>query len=258
MSRTRQALGPVVRTGVVRWSVPWNWRSRASDWGHLLYSSHGMLTVQTEAGAWVTPPHEAVWLPARTRHGMEASRPSTLRFLYLHDSIAKRLPRECRAVHISPLLRELLREVMRLGTLNRSVLAERHLLELLLDQLVLLPRRVVELRMPVDARALQVANRIREAPAERHSLADSARQTGSSTRTLERIFRSETGVSFGVWRTRARLLRSLQLLAEDESVTRAALAVGYESTSAFVAAFRRAFGTTPGRYFPAAGPPGES
>jgi AraC-like DNA-binding protein len=26
-------------------------------------------------------------------------------------------------------------------------------------------------------------------------------------------------------------------------------AVGYESTSAFVAAFRRALGTTPGRYF---------
>jgi AraC-like DNA-binding protein len=32
-------------------------------------------------------------------------------------------------------------------------------------------------------------------------------------------------------------------------VTRAALAVGYESTSAFVAAFRRTVGTTPGRYF---------
>src|SRR5436305_1492043 len=44
-------------------------------------------------------------------------------------------------------------------------------------------------------------------------------------------------------------LRSLHLLAEGEAVAEVANAVGYESTSAFVAAFRRALGTTPGRYF---------
>jgi AraC-like DNA-binding protein len=63
------------------------------------------------------------------------------------------------------------------------------------------------------------------------------------------LFRSETGLSFGAWRQRARLIRALQLLADDVSVTQTAIAVGYESTSAFVAAFRRTIGTTPGRYF---------
>jgi AraC-like DNA-binding protein len=38
-------------------------------------------------------------------------------------------------------------------------------------------------------------------------------------------------------------------VANPPTVTAMALAVGYESTRAFVAAFRRAAGTTPGRYF---------
>jgi AraC-like DNA-binding protein len=63
------------------------------------------------------------------------------------------------------------------------------------------------------------------------------------------LFRAETGLSFGAWRQRARLLSALQLLAENESVTQTAIAVGYASTSAFVAAFRRALGNTPGQYF---------
>ena len=76
-----------------------------------------------------------------------------------------------------------------------------------------------------------------------------ARGAGASTRTIERLFRDETGLSFGAWRQRARLARALQLLADDATVTQAAIAVGYESVSAFVAAFRRTVGITPGQYF---------
>ncbi|MBV9495232.1 MAG: helix-turn-helix domain-containing protein [Acidobacteria bacterium] len=37
------------------------------------------------------------------------------------------------------------------------------------------------------------------------------------------------------------------MLAAGESVTNAALDAGYASTSAFIAAFRKTFGTTPGK-----------
>jgi AraC-like DNA-binding protein len=73
--------------------------------------------------------------------------------------------------------------------------------------------------------------------AERHAVA---------RRTLERRFRDETGISFGMWRQKARLLDSIRLLAEGKSVTDAALESGYSSVSAFIAAFKSTFEYTPG------------
>ena len=68
-------------------------------------------------------------------------------------------------------------------------------------------------------------------------------------RTLERVFLRETAMPLGRWRRRARLISALRLLAEGLDVTRVAVDVGYQASSAFIAAFRRELGTTPGRYF---------
>src|SRR5262249_32489254 len=76
-----------------------------------------------------------------------------------------------------------------------------------------------------------------------------ARAAGASRRTLERVFQKETGMSVGRWRQQARLLHAMRLLARGERVTAIALEVGYESSSAFIAAFSAALGTTPGRYY---------
>ena len=68
-------------------------------------------------------------------------------------------------------------------------------------------------------------------------------------RTLERLFQSETGLSFGKWRQQLRLLYALRLLAAGRPVTAVAFDVGYESASAFIAMFKRTLGVTPHRYF---------
>jgi len=44
-----------------------------------------------------------------------------------------------------------------------------------------------------------------------------------------------------------RMLHAIRLLATGAAVTGVALDAGYSSTSAFIAAFKRAFGTTPGK-----------
>ena len=58
----------------------------------------------------------------------------------------------------------------------------------------------------------------------------------------------ETGLSFAQWRQQARLLRALELIADGVAVTTIALELGYDNVSAFIDMFRRALGTTPGRY----------
>ena len=71
---------------------------------------------------------------------------------------------------------------------------------------------------------------------------------GLSARSLSRLLIKETGLNFNQWRQRLRMLLSLALLEQGQSVTEIALTLGYESASAFIAMFRRQLGTTPGAY----------
>ncbi|MFE9320498.1 AraC family transcriptional regulator [Nocardia sp. NPDC052278] len=104
-------------------------------------------------------------------------------------------------------------------------------------------------RRPVDARAGQVADVLTRDPADSRTLAEFAADAATSPRTLARLFLAETGISFGQWRTQIRLAASLPLLAEGLPIARIAGRVGYATPSAYVAAFRRTVGVSPGRYF---------
>jgi len=121
----------------------------------------------------------------------------------------------------------------------------------IVDQIRSLPVAPLQLPAPRDGRARRLAEALERDPAERTSLEELSLRAGPSKRTLERVFRAETGMSLGRWRQQLRLLRALRAAAGGETVTAAAIDVGYDSTSAFIHAFRRAFGTTPRRYFAA-------
>ncbi len=71
---------------------------------------------------------------------------------------------------------------------------------------------------------------------------------GISARTMSRRFVTELGLTFARWRQQARLLRALERIADGTPVTTIALDLGYDNVSAFIDMFRRALGTTPGRY----------
>jgi AraC-like DNA-binding protein/quercetin dioxygenase-like cupin family protein len=250
MSRIRQPAGPHVRTASVTFAADHTWRHHTSDdWAQLVFGSRGALTVHTESGLFVVPRHQAVWVPAGVRHDVDVPRQAALRTLYLRSLGRQSLPNTCRVVDITPLLRELLRRIFEFGTLDQRKRQERNLMDVLLDELAVLPRAPIDLPRPRDARAARAAAFLRSSPGERATLSEVARHAGASPRNLERLFRLETGLSFGAWRQRARLLSALRMLAEGASVTKTSFAVGYESTSAFVAAFRRALQKTPGQYF---------
>ncbi len=102
--------------------------------------------------------------------------------------------------------------------------------------------------MPTDSRACTVAEWFQANPSERRDLATVARQAGGSLRTLQRLFAQQTGISMEAWRQKVRLINAVGCLSRGDNVTEAALACGYDSTSAFIVAFKKQFGVTPGRY----------
>jgi AraC-like DNA-binding protein len=224
-------------------------RTHSHPWHQLVYASRGVMTVRTPEGAWVVPTHRGVWVPAGTKHSIEMSGAVSLRTLYLVPSLSRALPDRCRALAISPLMREVILKMVELDSLSVRVPAHAHLIAVLLDHLQVMESDAVHLPMPRDGRAKRIAAVLQNAPTERKSLNDLAKSAGGSKRTLERIFKSETGLGFGKWRQQLRLGHSMRLLAAGEPVTNVALEVGYDSTSAFISAFRLTFGKTPGQYF---------
>lgn len=224
-------------------------KTHSHPWHQLTYASQGVMTVRTPEGAWVVPPHRAVWVPARTRHSVLMSGTVSMRAVYIVPSLSASLPDRCRVLAVSPLLRELIRRIGELGGLNFRIAAQAHLASVLLDDLRVMTADAVHLPMPRDARAKRIAALLQEAPSDRRSLGELSKAAGASKRTLERLFKSETGLGFGRWRQQLRLGHALRLLAAGDAVTNAALEVGYDSTSAFISAFRMTFGETPGQYF---------
>lgn len=69
-----------------------------------------------------------------------------------------------------------------------------------------------------------------------------------STKTLQRAFQSETGLTFGQWRTRARLYAAERLIVDGCTVQEASDLSGYATATGFIKAFRQLFGSTPAAY----------
>lgn len=238
-----------VRTYPVRFTHGYASAAHDHAWHQLSYASAGVMRVSTADSAWIVPPNRAVWIPAGVSHAEEMRGQGTMRSLYFADAIARALPRHCAVMTVPALLRELILEATAHGALNAAVPAQKRLALVIVDRLALLePARSQNLPMPRDARALAIAQRLQKNPANEEDLSALARRAGASTRTAQRLFKQETGLSFAQWRQRLRLLAAVERLGRGGSVTDAALDVGYSSVSAFVSAFGQEFGVTPGRF----------
>ncbi len=212
----------------------------------LAWAASGVLTVVAEAGTWVLPPTRALWIPAGVAHETIASESATMRTLYLQPELCPITWSAPQPVAATRLLAELI-EHLSDPTLDQTQRARAE--AVLFDLLQPVAASTIQVTMPTDGRALDIARALIADPADPRSLAQWGHAVGASARTLTRAFQTGTGVSFSRWRTAVRLQAALPRLAAGEPISNVASQVGYETPSAFVAAFRRETGVTPGAYF---------
>jgi hypothetical protein len=223
-------------------SVP----TRAPEWHKLIYATRGVTTVETGQGAWVVPPHRAVWIRSGVDFKVRMSGAVAMRLLYIRPGVrGARLPREaCSVVNVTPLLRELIVRAVIIGALDVRKAEQKRMIGVIFDELRVLPAMPLQLPLPRDQRAARFASAVEAAGADA-----ALRGCGASRRTLERLFRAETAMSLGQWLRRQALLHALRRLAAGEAVNAVALELGYNGASAFIAMFRRELGQTPRQYF---------
>jgi AraC-like DNA-binding protein/quercetin dioxygenase-like cupin family protein len=210
----------------------------------LVWAESGVLHVTTGGAQWVLPPTRAVWVPAGVAHATGASTPARMRSLYLPVDCPIQFA-EPTAIAVDDLLASL---IVHLARTDMSDAARRRAEAVVYDLVTPARAGVVHVPMPRDPRGAMVAAALVKDPADPRDLAAWGRHAGASTRTLARVFATETGMSFARWRTHARLRAALVHLADGVPVTVVAGRVGYQTPSAFVSVFRRTLGVTPRFY----------
>jgi AraC-like DNA-binding protein len=208
----------------------------------------GLATMETDKGSWLCPPGRCMWIPPGSMHSLRSCGKISGWMLHLGAERCDGLAMEPQVLALSPLWKEVVKRITEWGTQPEVTAAKRRLVEVLRDEIAGASQIALHLPMPNDPALKRLAMRLAEGPEDVRTLAALAREVGTSERSLFRNFQQETGLSPGQWRRQIQVLRSLELLNDGLSVTETALEVGYESTGAFIRAFRKVVGTTPAMF----------
>jgi AraC-like DNA-binding protein len=216
----------------------------AHDHHQLILVVDGALSTQNKSGTYIVPAGCGAWVPADMRHSVEPMPVARARTLYIWRA---RDLRGGATLAISPLLRALVDHICRVEVLRDDDPAAKRLFAVLIDQLA--DQRALPLFIPAVNTSLaeRVAEALRSDPADTPRIRDLAAELAVSDRTLERAFLAGAGMTLGEWRQRSRISRAIALLAEGAEVKDVAIEVGYATPSAFVVAFKKYVGVTPGR-----------
>jgi AraC-like DNA-binding protein len=257
MSQKRRSVADeaywVVRTSAANLKAAAVLPNHAHEWHQLIYVSAGLMSVATEAGSWVAPATWAIWVPAGIRHGIRFVVDSAFRTAYFRPDWADNYPTGCTVVSVSALLRELILRTIKIGKLDRRHPLETAIAALIVSELQVSGARSLSLKQPTSEAMCRAARLMTKRSPQTATVSSLASAVGAGTRTFERQFFAETGMTPGRWRQHQAMLTGLESLAGGTAIKIVAAQSGYSTASAFIAAFRKIFGTTPGSYFSQSG-----
>jgi AraC-like DNA-binding protein len=210
----------------------------------LLYATAGLMVATTVDGTWVVPAGHALLIPHGVVHDVAMHGAVAMRTAYLAVTALAAPLSGCRVLRVSALLDAALVALTDEPVLYDTAGRGGHLAALVLDELTRAPDTPFALPLPRDARLRRLCHRLIEDPSLAFDIDAWADQIGVSRRTLTRRSRNETGLSFGAWRRRVRLLAAMTQQAQVGSTSKIAAAVGYTSSRAFQTMARRTMGAS--------------
>jgi AraC-like DNA-binding protein len=217
--------------------------------GQLVYASRGVVRVLTAEGAWTLSPHCGLWVAPGLGHEVHMIGPVSLRSLYIEPSAVPWIWQECRAIAVDLLLAELVQLLAAQAAGGGPDTTAALALPLLLRRLQEAP--CVDggrLPLPRDKRLLKVCETLLREPSRADTLETWSDRAGASARTLGRLFKMETGLTFGQWRQQLRVTEAICQLALGKPLPDVAGELGYADAHSFSNMFKRVLGETPGRY----------
>lgn len=210
----------------------------------LVWVTGGTMSVRLPDRVVTVPEGYGIWLPAGTRHSGRTTAGAALYDALIEPSRAPEVSPSPMVVEVPPLLAALLTHLQRTDLAE----AERTRAEAVVFDLLASAEHQFALRVPHADRVAPIVTALLDDPTDRRALAAWADEVGVSERTVARLFRLHTGLSFTQWRQALLIHHALALLSEGQSVQDVADLSGFAQASTFIAAFKRVMGVTPGAY----------
>jgi AraC-like DNA-binding protein len=205
----------------------------------LLYATSGLMIATMDDGTWAVPAGHALLIPPGVLHDVAMHGAVAMRTAYIAAEALAAMSPGCRVLRVSRLLDTALVALTEEPVLYDMAGRGGHLAALVLDEIGRAPETPYALPLPQDPRLRRLCRALVDHPELDHDIDGWAEQVGMSRRTLTRRFRDETGLSFGAWRRRVRLLEAMTRHAGGRSLREVAATVGYRSPRAFQAMMQR-------------------
>ena len=250
MTISTKAISPLI----ISMGSKYNYGSVIAPHSHnraqLLYASQGSIRVHTADHVWLVPTQCALWIPAFVEHSVISLSDVRLSTALVEQTAAQILGTQCFLLRMTNLLRELVLRLNQLDLIQHNATPygedlHKALQLLIFEEIKQASTFPVDIPWPRDKRLVLICEQLIHHPNQVKDLNTWSDTIGTSSRTLIRLFRKETGLSYRGWIQHMHIVFAFSQLAEGEAVSRIATSLGYASPSAFSAMFKRHLGYSP-------------
>ncbi len=226
-----------------------------SDWHthdlhQIEYAFEGLVQIETSSARYLSPPQQALWIPAGLAHKTTLKQVRTVS-VFLDPMMITGMNDRARVLRVEPVLREMILYAARwpIGRPGSEPVADSYFTTLaaLVTQWL---DNESPFHLPTTADpVVDTAMRYTDEHLDTVTLGEVCAAAAVSERTLRRRFAAETNLSWRAYLARSRMLRAMALLADpDITVLGVATRVGFDNAGAFARAFSAYTGRTPSAY----------
>lgn len=207
----------------------------------LVYVESGFQYLTVNEKIYLLPQNHAAWIPSNAIHKTNThSEKIKLMIMFFDTPEASDFYHQVHIFSVPPLLKEMIKYAEKWSQNKEDNPDERVFLHALLNELPQLVADSLQICMslPEDLRLKKAVDYLNLHYAEDMKMEELSYSAALSLRSLERIFKKETGLTLSKYQQMLRIIKSLELLSSKEwTISEIAFKVGYKSVQAFTNSF---------------------
>ena len=210
--------------------------------GQLVYVESGFQYITIEERIYLLPQNHAVWIPANAVHKTN-SHSEKIKLMIMFADIPKkdRFYQEVNVFSVPPVLKEMIKYAEKWSKLIGENADETVFLQALFNELPRFAEQSLtfHISLPKDKRLAKVIAHLHDHYQHEIKMEDLTGKVLLSSRSLERIFKKETGLTLSKYQQMLRIIKSLELLSSGHfTISETAYEVGYRSVQAYTRSFQ--------------------